>query len=453
MIYKCLSEFDSEIYNYIKQEETRQLESLNLIASENFTPVSVQQANASVLTNKYSEGYPYRRYYGGTQFIDKVETTCQQRALDLFNLNSDEWGVNVQALSGSAANLAVYTAVIGPNGKLLGMDLPSGGHLTHGYQSKTKKISASSLFFQSFSYKVDKNNVLNYEDIKMKYDECKPNIFVCGYSAYSRDINYKKLRDVVGECVLTADIAHISGLIACGLLNNPFEYCDVVTTTTHKTLRGPRGALIFYRKKIKQNNIIINLEEKINFAVFPCLQGGPHNNAIAGIAVALKMAKTDEYREYCQQLVKNAKVMAKELIMMGYNVLTDGTDNHLVLIDLSNFLLGNEAEIVCEQANIIINKNSTPNSTSPFNPKGARLGTPALTTRGLKEKDFIYVAQLFNRAIQIGVKTKSTMREGESFLDRVRNDPELKNLKHEVESFCQRISEPPLFDFLKNKNL
>lgn len=436
---ECLSSLDPEIYSYIKQEEKRQKGSLNLIASENFTPVSVLQANASVLTNKYSEGYPGKRYYGGTQYIDKIETLCQQRALELFKLDKNEWGVNVQALSGSSANLAVYTALIGPNGKILGMDLPSGGHLTHGYQSKTKKISASSLFFQSYNYKVDKDNLLNYDDIKSKFEECKPDIFVCGYSAYSRDIDYHKIRNIVGDKFLMADIAHISGLVATGLLNSPFEYCDVVTMTTHKTLRGPRGALIFYRKNVTQNGVKINLEEKINFAVFPCLQGGPHNNAIAGIAVALKIARSEDYRNYCKQIVKNSQAMADELIRLGYKVLTGGTDNHMVIIDMTNYLSGSEAELVCERANIIINKNATPDSTSPFNPKGARLGTPALTTRGLNENDFVYVTQLFNRAIQIGVKVKDQMKEGETFSNLLDKNVELSILRTEVLHFVNNI--------------
>ncbi|KAM0675798.1 hypothetical protein GVAV_000573 [Gurleya vavrai] len=410
MIYSCISEQDPEIYNLILKEQERQSRSLELIASENYTSISVLQANASILTNKYSEGYPNKRYYGGTSVIDQVESLCINRALELFKLDKNEWGVNVQALSGSPANFAVYTALVGKDGKIMGMDLPSGGHLTHGYKTKTKKISATSIFFESASYKVNEKDLLDYDKVKISFDEFKPDLFICGASAYPRDFDYKKLREICdeNESFLMADIAHISGFVAVGEMKNPFEFCDVVTMTTHKTLRGPRAALIFFRKKKNVRGNEINIEEKINFAVFPGLQGGPHNQTIAAVAVALKQAMTSEYKSYIINVKENARYMGELLMQKGYKILTGGTDCHLLLIDVSETQLsGAMIEKLCEMVDITINKNALPNSKSALNPKGIRIGSCALTTRGFDKDDFLEVIEIVNSVFQFGCKTHS----------------------------------------------
>lgn len=447
MLNECITSIDEEVEALIQAETRRQRTTLNLIASENYTPVSVLQANASVFTNKYSEGYPGRRYYSGTEVVDEMELLCQKRALELFDLDPNVWGVNVQALSGSPANFAVYTALLGPGGKMMGLDLPSGGHLSHGYKRKGKKISATSLYFESMSYSLGNDDVLDYKLIRDKFMEFSPDILICGASAYPRDFDYQKLRNICGEKYLMADIAHTSGLISCGFLNSPFMHCDVVTTTTHKTLRGPRGALIYYRKKKQVGDGIINVEDKINFAVFPCLQGGPHNQTIAAIAVALKQAKTIEYKNYIQQIILNTRIMCQVLIDYGYSIITGGTDCHYVLIDISNMLMGNYAEYVCSYANIIINKNSTPKCESPFTPKGVRLGGSAMTTRGFKECDFEMTAKFFDRAIKIGMCIFDVTGEDiAAFKKECSQCQELLELKQEVINYVTKF-EFPNFDY------
>lgn len=447
MLNNCISTVDEEVDSLIQLETQRQKTTINLIASENYTPTSVLQANSSVFTNKYSEGYPGKRYYSGTEVIDKIELLCQKRALELFDLDPDIWGVNVQALSGSPANFAVYTGLVGPNGKIMGLDLPSGGHLSHGYKRNNKNISATSMFFQSSSYSLGIDDILDYEQIKVKFDSFKPEIFICGASAYPRDFDYSKIREICGDAYFMADIAHTSGLIACGFLNNPFLHCDIVTTTTHKTLRGPRGALIFYKKEKVQGSTIINVEEKINFAIFPCLQGGPHNQTIAAIAVALKNAKSNEYKKYIQQVIFNTKTMCQVLIKQGYEIITGGTDCHYVLVDVSSFLWGNLAEIVCGEAGIIINKNSTPKCESPLRPRGVRLGGSAMTTRGLNEKDFERVAKYFDQAIKIGIQIKYLTGENvKAFTKGCKENKDLQNLRNEVKIFVENF-EFPCFEY------
>jgi glycine hydroxymethyltransferase len=276
-----LKERDPELYLMIENEKKRQFEGIELIASENFTSRAVMEALGSCLTNKYSEGYPGKRYYGGNQYIDQIETLCQKRALAAFRANPEEWGVNVQPLSGSPANFAVYTALLGPGGKLMGLSLAHGGHLTHGHQSDTKKVSASSLYFESKAYYVnEETGLIDYDGLEKSAEEFKPNMIIVGASGYPRDLDYKRFREICDKvgALLMADIAHTSGLIATGLLASPFDYADIVTTTTHKSLRGPRSGMIFFRKKF---------EEAINFAVFPQLQGGPHNTNIAALATQL----------------------------------------------------------------------------------------------------------------------------------------------------------------------
>ncbi|KAI5191655.1 glycine hydroxymethyltransferase [Nematocida sp. AWRm77] len=397
-----LYEEDSELDNLVKHEEQRQETSLTLIASENYVFRGVYKYSASLLTNKYSEGRVGARYYGGTEWIDEVEKLCQKRALALFNLKDTEWGVCVQPYSGSPANLAAYSAMTVPGGKIMGMALPAGGHLTHGFQTKTKKVSASALFFEAHSYGVGDNGRINYKEIEEKFAAVQPDILICGYSAYSQDIEYGTLRRIVGDrAFLYGDVSHISGIISAGKMQSPFEHCDAVMTTTHKGLRGPRGALIFYRKAVRVRGVVHDLDAKINSAVFPLLQGGPHNHTIAGIAHALHMAGTAEYKEYIAQVLSNAQAMEKYFTERKYAILTGGTVNHMLILDLrSKGVEGAETETVCDMLGINVNKNTVPGDVSPLKPSGVRLGTFAITTRGLKEKEAEALASVVHYAVE-----------------------------------------------------
>ncbi|CAL1289462.1 unnamed protein product [Larinioides sclopetarius] len=440
ILKKTLNENDPELFNIIKNEKLRQKRGLELIASENFTSLSVLQTLGSCLHNKYSEGYPGQRYYGGNEYIDEVERLCQQRALETYGLDSDKWGVNVQPYSGSPANLE-------PHGRIMGLDLPDGGHLTHGYYTEKKKISATAMFFESLPYKVNpETGLIDYDQLSTLAGLFKPKLIIAGISCYPRDLDYKRFREIADQnnSFLMADMAHVSGLVAAKLAPNPFEYCDIVTTTTHKTLRGPRAGIIFYRK---------DLESKINQAVFPGLQGGPHNHAIAGIATALKQAQSPEFKEYQQQVKLNAKTLAKELADRGYSIVTGGTDNHIVWVNLRPAKLdGSRAERVLEEISIACNKNTVPGDTKPLNPGGIRLGTPALTTRGLKECDFQKVAEFIHRGCQLALDINS--RSGptlKDFKNKLAEDPEfqqrIKDLKKEVESFAEQFSLPGFDEF------
>mmetsp|Transcript_7082 Transcript_7082/g.9190 ORF Transcript_7082/g.9190 Transcript_7082/m.9190 type:complete len:505 (-) Transcript_7082:40-1554(-) len=413
-----LSTSDPELCKLMEQEKARQRSSLVLIASENFTSKSVLDALGSVLSNKYSEGYPGARYYGGNENIDQVELLCQKRALEAFNLDPEEWGVNVQSLSGSPANFQAYTALLEPHDRILSLDLPHGGHLSHGYQTPTKKISMVSRYFESMPYRLDESTgIIDYDQMAKSAELFRPKLIVAGASAYSRLIDYERIREIadsVGAYVLN-DMAHISGLVASGAIPSPFPHADVVTTTTHKSLRGPRGAMIFYRKgqrgsDKKGNPIMYDIEDKINFAVFPGLQGGPHNHTIGALATALKQANTVEFREYQKQVLKNSKRLADELMSLGYSLVSGGTDNHLVLVDLksSKKIDGARVERVLELACIATNKNTIPGDKSALIPGGIRMGTPALTSRNFKEDDFAKVAHFFDRAVNVALELKKT---------------------------------------------
>jgi glycine hydroxymethyltransferase len=312
--------------------------------------MSVMEANGSPLTNKYSEGLPGARYYGGNEYIDQVENLCRKRALQAFRLNPEEWGVNVQSYSGSTANFSALTALIQPHDRLMGLDLPSGGHLTHGWQTSKKKISTSSIYFESMPYQVSpETGLIDYDRLEENANLFRPKLIICGASAYARDWEYAKLRKIadIHGAYLMADIAHISGLVAGQEANNPFELCDVVTTTTHKTLRGPRAGLIFFRKKD-------DLESRVNNAVFPSCQGGPHNNTIAAVAVALKQAASPEFKQYAKQVRANAKALGETLVNYGYKLVTGGTDNHLILWDLRQLkLTGSKVEKICDMVKYV----------------------------------------------------------------------------------------------------
>lgn len=382
---------DSQIKKIIDTEKKRQKSVINLIASENYVSKDVLEALGSELTNKYAEGYPEKRFYGGNQEIDKLEKLCQERSLKTFKLSNKTWSVNVQVLSGSPANLVVYNALLKPGDKIMGMNLSDGGHLSHGF-----KVSVTGKFFKQIPFGVDpKTEVLNYEELKKIAQKEKPQIIVAGFTAYPRKVDWKKFREIADSCgaILMADVSHVAGLIAGGAYPSPFKYADVVTTTTHKTLRGPRAALIFSKKK---------LAPQIDKSVFPGLQGGPHMNNVAGIAVALKEAQTESFKKYAKQVVLNAKTLEKELKKLGWRLVSGGTDSHLILIDtISQGVSGKEASDKLEKAGIIVNKNTIPGEIrSPMDPSGIRLGTAAETTRGKKEKDFIKIAQQIDKILR-----------------------------------------------------
>ncbi|MFA7252727.1 MAG: serine hydroxymethyltransferase [Candidatus Paceibacterota bacterium] len=383
---------DKQIEKLIKAEEVRQRKTISLIASENYVSEDVLKALGSRFTNKYSEGYPGKRYYKGQTYTDQVEILCQDRALKLFGLKKDQWAVNVQALSGSPANLAVYLALVPPGGKVMGMSLDHGGHLTHGH-----KVSATGKIWTQVPYGVDaKTEVLNYDELKKLTIAEKPNMIIAGYTAYPRIVDFKKFREIADSCgaILMVDMSHFAGLVAGGAYPSPFPYADVVTTTVHKTLRGPRSALIFSKIDSRE------FPKKIDKAVFPGLQGGPHMNQIAAVAVALREAGTPAFKKYAKQVVKNAKVLAEELKKLGWKIISGGTDSHLILMDTGK-ISGAEASDRLEEEGIIVNKNTIPNEPrSPMDPSGIRLGTAGETTRGAKEKDMIKLAKGINEVLR-----------------------------------------------------
>lgn len=373
----------------IKKEILRQKNTINLIPSENYVSKDILFALGSPLTNKYSEGYPGKRYYPGNEIYDKIETYVQNLALKAFKLNNRKWGVNVQPYSGSPANLEVYLALMNPGEKLLGFSLSSGGHLTHGHYA-----NYSGKLFNVAQYSVNpKTGLLDYDEIYKIAKKFKPKIIISGLTAYPRKIEFKKFGEIAKKvgAYHVADISHIAGLVLAKLHPSPFPFSDVVTTTTHKTLRGPRGAIIYMKKE---------LEERINKSVFPGLQGGPHNNVIASIGLMFEEAISKKFLDYQRQIIKNAKALSKELINLGLKLWTNGTDNHLMLIDLKPLNInGKIAEKLLEKANILANRNTLPGDESPFNPSGLRLGTPAVTTRGMKEKEMIKIAKFIKRIL------------------------------------------------------
>jgi glycine hydroxymethyltransferase len=423
---------DLTIKKLIDSEKKRQKKVINLIASENYVSKDVLEALGSELTNKYAEGYAGHRYYGGNEISDKVENLAKERALKLFGLSPKVWAVNVQPLSGSPANLAVYLGLVPKEGKIMGMSLDHGGHLTHGH-----KVSATGKFWTQVPYGVDKNTEqINYEEVKRIAMQEKPDIIVAGFTAYPRIVDFKKFREIADSVVhedknrktiLMVDMSHFAGLVAGGVYPTPFKYADVVTTTTHKTLRGPRSAMIFSRLNVTVPNAKgeqKNISELIDKAVFPGLQGGPHLNQIAAVAVALKEAATPSFKKYAKQIVKNADAFAKELKNLGWKIISGGTDTHLILVDVTSIplrsdfakatpdkqgsagqqLTGKIASELLEKNGIIVNKNTIPNETrSPMDPSGIRLGTAAETTRGKKEKDFVAIARRIDKILRDGI--------------------------------------------------
>ena len=404
-----LKEFDNEVYEYCEKELQRQTNHLEMIASENFTLPAVMETMGSVLTNKYAEGYPGKRYYGGCENADGVEQLAIDRACELFNCKY----ANVQPHSGSQANAAVYAAVLKAGDKLLGMDLSHGGHLTHG-----SKPSFSGQNYSSFTYGVELDGRMNYEKIMDIAKTVKPKIIVCGASAYAREIDFKKFREIADEvgAILFADVAHIAGLIVAGEHPSPFPHAHVVTTTTHKTLAGPRGGIVLTNDE--------DMAKKINSAIFPALQGGPLVHVIAAKAVGFKYNLSPEWKEYAKQVKANAKILGEVLVKRGYDLVSGGTDNHLILVSFVGLeISGKDADAALGNAGITINKNTVPGETrSPFVTSGIRIGSPALTSRGMKEKEFEFIA---NKIADI--------------LDDINNTDLQKSIKKELEELAQNF--------------
>src|SRR3989338_4527259 len=412
MTLENLQKTDPEIFDAVKKEFNRQQSKIELIASENFTSLAVMEAQGTVLTNKYAEGLPGKRYYGGCEYVDEVEKLAIDRAKKLFGAVH----VNVQPHSGAQANFAVFLAALKPGDTILGMSLDQGGHLTHG-----SKANVSGKWFKSVFYGVDDNGFIDYEELEKIAKAEKPRLIIAGASAYSRTIHFDKFRkiaDILGA-YLMVDMAHIAGLVACGLHPSPFPYADFVTTTTHKTLRGPRGGLIFCKEKYAK---------QINSAVFPGSQGGPLMHVIAAKAVALKEALEPEFKEYQKAVLENAQALAKSLINNGINIVSGGTDNHLMLLDLRNLnLTGKEAELLLDSVKITCNKNTIPRDPqSPFVTSGIRLGTPAVTTRGFRTKEI----KLLGETIAEVLKNPSDTKAKEKAM-------------HNVQSLCKEF---PLYD-------
>ena len=402
MNFENLKNEDVEIFDAIEKEINRQGNKIELIASENFVTEAVMEAMGSQLTNKYAEGYPAKRYYGGCEYVDIVEDLARERIKKLFNAEH----ANVQPHSGANANLGVYFAILKPGDTVLGMNLSHGGHLTHG-----SPVNISGTYFNFVDYGVDaETEVIDYEEVRKVANEVKPKLIVAGASAYPRKIDFEKFREIADEvgAYLMVDMAHIAGLVAAGLHQNPCDYAHFVTTTTHKTLRGPRGGVILCKEEFAK---------KIDKAIFPGIQGGPLMHVIASKAVSFKEAMTDEFVAYQKQIVKNAEKLATELINRGFRLVSDGTDNHLMLLDLRNKnITGKEAEKLLDEAGVTVNKNTIPfDPKSPFVTSGVRIGTPAVTTRGMKEEDMVDIAEIIATIID----TPERLKEAKEMIDTV----------------------------------
>ncbi|KAG7592578.1 Serine hydroxymethyltransferase-like domain [Arabidopsis thaliana x Arabidopsis arenosa] len=456
---QSIEEADPEIHEFMEKEKQRQFRGIELIASENFVCRAVMEALGSHLTNKYSEGMPGARYYMGNQYIDQIEILCQERALAAFGLHHEKWGVNVQPYSCTSANFAVFAGLLMPGERIMGLDSPSGGHMSHGYYTPGgKKVSGASIFFESFPYKVDpRTGYIDYDKLEEKALDYRPKILICGGSSYPRDWEFPRFRHIADKCgaVLMFDMAQISGLVAAKESPNPFDYCDIVTSTTHKSLRGPRGGIIFYRRGLKpkkqsmnlnhcESNIQYDFEEKINFSVFPSLQGGPHNNHIAALAIALKQAASPEYKLYMRQVKKNAKALASALISRKCKLITGGTDNHLLLWDLTPLgLTGKVYEKVCEMCHITVNKVAIFSENGVISPGGVRIGSPAMTSRGCLEPEFETMAEFLYRAAQIA---SAAQREHGKLqkepLKSIYHCKEIADLRNQVEAFATQFAMP-----------
>lgn len=438
MNFKNLKKNDSEIYNIVLSETKRQKQSINLIPSENYASKAVLEAISNVLNNKYAEGYPNKRYYGGNFYIDKLEILCQKRAKEVFK--AFDYEVNVQPYSGTPANLAVYTGLLNLGDTILSLKLSNGGHLSHG-----DSVNLSGKLFKFIHYELNpKTQMLDYDEILKLAKKYKPKLIISGFTSYPRQVDFQKISKIANKvgAFSMADISHIAGLVIGGVHKSPFPYCDIITMTTHKTLRGPRGAIIFYKPELK---------EKIDKAVFPGMQGGPHEHTIAGIAVALKEAQTKEFKNYARQIILNSKTLEKSLKKQGIKLVSNGTDNHLLLLDLRNFGPGKGyfIEKALEQSNIIVNKNPIPgDSFPPYYPSGIRIGTPAVTSRGMKEKEMIKISEwIFNvikKFATFEMPEDKTKRQVviQEFNQKIKEDKFLRNIKKEVSKFALQFSLP-----------
>ena len=441
-----VTQHDPELADMIELEMGRQFRGLEMIASENFTSQAVLECLGSALTNKYAEGEPGSRYYGGTIYVDRVENLAKKRALAAFGLDPEEWGVNVQPYSGSPANFAVYTALLEPHSRVMGLDLPSGGHLTHGFYTAKKKISATSISFESFPYKVGADGLIDYDGLESIAMTYRPKMIIAGASAYARDYDYERFRHICDavEGYLFMDMAHTAGLIAGGVLKSPFPYADVVTTTTHKSLRGPRAGMIFYRKKDRQGKPT-DYETRINQAVFPGIQGGPHEHQIAAIATQMREVCSPEWKVYARQVQTNARVLGAALMAKGHEFISGGTDNHLLLWNVRVLgLTGSKVEKLLDAVSISVNKNTIPGDKSAITPGGIRIGTPALTSRGMKEAEMATVADFLDRAVALAkeVQTKAGSAKLDDFVAALKQHPGVAALRNEVESFAIQFAMP-----------
>lgn len=450
---------DRDVFEIMEKEKKRQFRGIELIASENFVCKAVMEALGSHLTNKYSEGMPGARYYGGNQYIDEIESLCCERALAAFNLDPENWGVNVQPYSCTSANFAVYTGLLLPGDRIMGLDTPSGGNTSHGYYTPNgRKVSGASIFFESLPYKINTlTGLIDYDKLEERALDFRPKILICGGSSYPREFDYARFRTIADKCgaVLMCDMAQISGFVAAKVCDNPFDYCDIVTSTTHKSLRGPRGGIIFYRKgaKPRKKGTLLtqgdesdnyDFEEKINFAVFPALQGGPHNNHIAALAIALKQVATPEYKAYMHQVKRNAQALASALLRRKCKLVTGGTDNHLLLWDLRPLgLTGKSYEKVCEMCHITLNKITIFGDNGIITPGGVRIGTPAMTSRGCLESDFETIAEFLLKTAHIACAVQRGHGKSQKlFLKALENNKDIVELRIRVESFASQFAMP-----------
>lgn len=452
MNHQPLANSDPELKQLIDEEKNRQRTSLELIASENYTDNANLECLGSVLTNKYSEGRAGHRYYGGNNVIDKLELLCENRARECYGLTADEWTVDVQPYSGSPANFAVYTGLLQPHDRIMGLDLAAGGHLTHGfYTAKGVKVTASSKYFESMPYGLDETNgLIDYDKLAELVMRFRPKLLICGASAYPRDFDYQRFRiiaDSVGA-ILMCDMSHYSGIIATGYMRSPFEFCDIVTTTTHKTLRGPRSGIIFIRRRLHPSapEIDDTRAKSVRDAVFPGLQGGPHQHQIAAVAHQLYMAKQTAFKEYIGQVIANARKLADILQSdkYGWSVCSGGTDCHMLLIDMRPLdISGGKMEAVCDAVNISLNKNTVVGDKNAMSPSGIRIGLSAVTTRGLVESDMEQLAVFLHKAANIAIDIQKVygrkLKDWRQGLDDNEFIKQITELKAEVCEFCEAM--------------